>query len=312
MKKYCLGTLALILLFTLVGCGGGGGTNRTETGTVSGLVYAPDEITPIVGASVTVRGTTLSITTNTQGAYTLTGVPVGLQKIIAAKGSYRAETSVTVTKGQTVNAEHLVLAPIGKIGVVKGLYDDIGEVLSSLGITYELITDPNATFSDQATLSQYAVIFFECGLNDWFLMEEVNVTNLQDFVVQGGSIYTSDWASCVIDAMYPDKIEFAGKSGIEQTITATITNTEIQSLLGKSTASICFDLGSWEVIDSVATGVTVDLRGTVQTDYGEKTNIPLMVHFSQGKGNVVYTSFHNEAQVTEDVEKILNHLVFAL
>jgi len=327
VRKYSLGILTLILLLTLAGCGGGG-TGQTEAGTVEGFVYAPDKITPIIGATVTAEGTGRTTTTDVKGAYKLTGVPVGTRKIIAVKGSYRAETTVTVTKGETIKAGQLALAPIGKIGVVKGVYDDVGQVLTALGITYEVIEEPEITFASQTALAEYAVIFFACGfefsLFDPFLEgyedDEIGETykviraNLQNFVKQGGSIYASDWASVAVDVLYPDneKIKFLGQYGREQTITASITNPEIQSLLGKNTADINFDLPGWVVIDSVAAGVTIDLRGTVETYDGRKTNIPLMVHFPDGKGNVVYTSFHNEAQVTDDMKKILDYLVFSL
>lgn len=311
MRKIFLGVLAFTLLLTLAGCGGGGEADP-EAGTVQGYVFAPDQVTPIIGATVTAEGTGRTTATNAQGAYTLTKVPVGTRKIIAVKGSFRAETTVTVTKGQTTTAESLALDPIGQIGVVEGSYDDIGEVLTSLGVTYDVIEEPETTFADPMVLSDYAVIFFACGLNEWFLYDEERVANLQNFVAQGGSIYASDWAGSVIEEMYPKKIKFFGCEGEEQQINASITNPEIQALLGRKTATINFDLGAWAVIDSVASGVTVDMRGTVETYKGLKENIPLMVHFSEGKGKVLYTSFHNEAQTTEDMEKILDYLVFSL
>ena len=299
MKKFYLGII-IILVFALVGCGGGGGGGTTTGGgTVTGSVYAPDNITPIVGATVTAKGTARSTTTNAEGKYTLTGVPAGSQTIIAVKGSYRAEISVTVTEGETVTAQQISLAPIGKIGVVEGSYDDIRDILTTLGVTYEVIGDPDVTFSNPSVLSEYAVIFFECGLDDDFIYKETCITNLKNYVEQGGSIYASDWADSVVEAMYPDKIDFAGKIGSAQDITANITDSEIKALLGKNTAEICFDLSAWVVMNSVKAGVVIDLSGTVTTDEGTKNDIPLMVHFSQGNGYVVYTSFHNEAQVTE-------------
>lgn len=326
MRKILLGVLVIALLLTLAGCsggGGGGGPVDQETGTVQGLVNAPDKVTPIIGAIVTAEGTGRTTTTDAQGAYTLTNVPVGTRKIIAVKGSFRAETTVTVTKDQTTTVEQLALAPIGKIGVVEGVYDDIGDVLEALGVTYAVIEEPKTTFANQTELSEFAVIFFACGLNEKFLFDvdfetgefklnEVIIGNLKNFVEQGGSIYASDWASSVIEAIYPDKIQFLDNIGIVQTITASITNPEIRSLLDKDTATIKFDLPGWTVIDSVAAGVTVDLQGTVETYMGTKTDIPLMVHFPEGQGYVVYTSFHNEAQATEDMKKILDYLVFSL
>ena len=53
---------------------------------------------------------------------------------------------------------------------------------------------------------------------------EAIVANLKNFVNQGGSIYASDWASEVVEVMYPDKIQFLGLKGEKQTITASITN----------------------------------------------------------------------------------------
>ena len=57
------------------------------------------------------------------------------------------KTTVTVTKGETIKAGQLALAPIGKIGVVKGVCDDVGQVLTALVITYEVIEEPEITFA---------------------------------------------------------------------------------------------------------------------------------------------------------------------
>ena len=41
------------------------------------------------------------------------------------------------------------------------------------------------------------------------------------------------------------------------------------------------------------------------------SNAPLMLSHTPG-GKVLYTTFHNEPQMTQDMEKILNFLVFEL
>ncbi len=325
MKKIFLGVLIFTLLLALAGCGGsggggGGGTGQTETGIIQGFVYAPDETTPIIGATVTVEGTGQTATTFSQGAYTLTNVPAGTQKIIAVKGHYRAETTVTVTKGQTTTAT-LAVAPTGKIGVVKGEHDDIGAVLTSLKIPYEEISEPGTTFADQDKLGELKVILFASGEGQTYsflysapgVFNETIINNLRNFVAQGGSIYASDWAMSLIEALYPGKIQSLGQQGKKQTIVAPIRNPDIQTFLGKGTANVKFNFDFWVVIESVADGVTVDLEGTVQThEEGQKANTPLVVHFSEGKGYVVYTSFYNEATASDDMKKIVDYLVLSL
>ena len=105
----------------------------------------------------------------------------------------------------------------------------------------------------------------------------------------------------------------SAKKADDQFIEAVVCDPEIQALLGKDKAIVYLDIYGWIVIDSVAPGVSVDLQGTVVfEDETTKDNVPLMVHFSHGDGFVVFTSFHNSAQVTKDTEKILKHLVFEL
>jgi hypothetical protein len=38
------------------------------------------------------------------------------------------------------------------------------------------------------------------------------------------------------------------------------------------------------------------------------TDVPLCASFLYGSGRVVYTSFHNEAQISEDVQKLLEYI----
>ena len=47
----------------------------------------------------------------------------------------------------------------------------------------------------------------------------------------------------------------------------------------------------------------------VLAGFKELKNSPLLVSFSYGKGEVIYTSFHNHAQADEKQEILLNYLV---
>lgn len=113
--------LATVMLaaLTLSGCGGGGdgaGPPVVATGTVSGRVVQADNVAAgIANAEVTLVTTgtagldaaqALTARTDSQGNYTLTGVPVGQQTIIASRSSdavYRSQTvpGVPVLANQT-------------------------------------------------------------------------------------------------------------------------------------------------------------------------------------------------------------------
>ena len=74
--------------------------------------------------------------------------------------------------------------------------------------------------------------------------------------------------------------------------------------LGRDRLSILFEAEGWVEIEAVGNGVDV----LVDAD-GD----PLMVMFEvSGGGRVAFTTFHNQAQLAEDVEKILRALVFQL
>jgi hypothetical protein len=125
-----------------------------------------------------------------------------------------------------------------------------------------------------------------------------------------------------VDGAFPGKITFLSpdpRVGEEAANSmATIVDATLASALGKTTASINFNLPGWVVIDSVAGGTTVLLTGpaTVPTAAPPYTvtlqGKPYAVQFAHGSGRVTYTSFHNEAQTTADMDRLLEQMLFAL
>ena len=84
----------------------------------------------------------------------------------------------------------------------------------------------------------------------------------------------------------------------------------------RTTAQIMFDLGGWAVIDSAPAGTAVLLTGPatyLDALFRPVTaNKPFAVQFAHGAGRVTYTSFHNEPQVTADMQRLLESMVFGL
>ena len=94
----------LAMLFLLAGVFA---ASAQDGGTVSGVVVSTWDGTPLSGATVTVRGTTLAIQTDASGRFELKNVPPGDQVLRFSKSSYASAvvTDVRVLPGQstTVN-----------------------------------------------------------------------------------------------------------------------------------------------------------------------------------------------------------------
>jgi len=309
-----------------------------------------------VGATVYLKSdSSKSITTDINGSFTLQGdwIVAGTYTLVAEKGSFSLEFTVTVEEdGQTTESGSQEVSPtdpgatIPDLGVIKGSYDRIENIITDLGYGYTTLEV--ADLDNYLYISTFEAIFINCGYTGDYLTTS-RETNLQNFVeTAGGSLYVSDWAADYIQAIWPTAINWYGgsvnaaKQGAEQTLEATVVDTILQTLLGKSTADIYYDLGSWVIISSEGTGTDVLLSGnpgvsqvfsvnTPDLDLrvdrvrtfsegiaGTLEAVPLAVKFQPGgasKGTIIYTTFHNEAQeeaVTEDARRILEEFIFRL
>jgi len=91
-------------------------TVAATTGTIAGTVRESATGTPIPGASVTVQGLAEATTTQTDGTYALAGIPEGTYTVdVSAVGYETATQEVTVTAGETVVADFLLVVPAGVV-----------------------------------------------------------------------------------------------------------------------------------------------------------------------------------------------------
>lgn len=113
-------TALIIGTLVLSGCGGGGGGTTPvvpDTGTIAGRVLRADDTTQAVaGAEVLVQtdGATVTARTDTNGNYTLAGVPVGEQTVVASaptNPNLRSQQvpNVSVTKNATTTLNFTLL-----------------------------------------------------------------------------------------------------------------------------------------------------------------------------------------------------------
>ncbi|OGQ20451.1 MAG: hypothetical protein A2138_26740 [Deltaproteobacteria bacterium RBG_16_71_12] len=307
------------------------------SGSVEGRVCAPDGQTWLAEASVYVvrpDGTRAEDATDTDGRYLVTGVPAGEQTVIVEKGSFSTSFTVTVVEGQTTTVPEAQCAldpPDIRVAVVSGSWDRVEDVLDDVGVDPANITmyDGNSPswvaelLDDYAVLSQYDIVFFNCGVYDFgFSFETHAIANLQQFVAQGGSVYASDQAYDVVERAWPSSIDFYGSDTLSnqaqngqetQDMIGQIVDDGLAGSLASTTIELHYPLLAWAVIQDVSQNVTVYIRADAPLMDGTTlSNVPHTVRFLGGQGRVLYTSFHQEANISEQMEHALRILMFEL
>lgn len=316
--------VAAILSVGTAACGGGGGGGEIPkrpdelpnaivdcgrgSATLTGRYLAPNGQTPVAGAYVYAASGDCWAGTDAQGRFTMNGLPAGGTLVQAEKGFF-----ATKAQAQTGTELSLKIDPATvKLAYITGSFDRIQEVLRRLGFSPTEIP-ANALFGD---LSQYAAVFLNCGMDEEPAADDRIVASLKGYVEPGGILYASDFSDIYVQRAFPNEVKFlspdsrVGTSGV---VTATLVDAGLKTALGKEQAELDFNLTGWAVVDSVPSSTRVLVRGPVKTFSGATLpDRPLAVQFSLGKGRVTFTSFHNEAQTTADMNVLLEQMLFGL
>ncbi len=86
---------------------------------------------------------------------------------------------------------------------------------------------------------------------------------------------------------------------------------DLEDALGTDTVSLDFNYSDWTVIDGVGTDVEVLLRGDAEVKlsesegFGVVQDVPLLVSFDHGQGQVILSSFHWNAQNADLADNLL-------
>jgi hypothetical protein len=323
--------------------------NESGFGNLEGFVYSPNGLNSLYGVKVSVAGDSkLTTFTNESGYFILNLIPSGKKKIIFEQGSFKNEITLNISGGKTViltGNDSIKLgsgtgASIVKMAVVLGSYDSIELILDDLGFKkltniyssetgYVLFDTPKQIIENSSLLNEFSILFMNCGTSNSFdenyssddtnfdysnyeASSYSNFSNLASFVNSGGSLYVSDLEYPTLEKLYPEFITFSTSFGDEQVINATILDKDLIKYMGKKNMQITFDLGGWAIINSTGLNARVLIEGNILGYENNNSNNPLMVTFESGLGRVLYTSFHNEVQKTEDMDRILKKVVFNL
>jgi len=234
---------------------------------------------------------------------------------------------VEVTEGVRPRSRRLRLA------VTRPEHDDMGKLLRTLGDGYRYSEIMIDDLLEAQRLKRYDVLFLTCGEvpAKWWpdrrlmakprgssaayyfrpkVAERIKAS-LREYVGSGGTLYASDWRLDFVAAAFPEFIDEARlASGAEQTLEAEVVDPGLVRLLGPS-IELRFDKPAWMPAAFVESKVTAYLRGTYKTSDELELSGPLLIRFPFEKGNVIYTSFHNEEQNSETELELLRYLVFA-
>jgi hypothetical protein len=219
-----------------------------------------------------------------------------------------------------------------RLAVTPPEYDDMGKLLATLGSGYQYTEITMDDLLDADRLAEFDVIFLTCGgvPDDWLgrriggaergaagsfhakrkIADELHKA-LRSFVGRGGTLYVSDWQFQLLDIAFPEFIDSAKRTkGDIQSVRAEVVDSGLIRRLG-STIELRFDKRAWYPAAFKDGAATTCLRGKFTTLEGRSLPGELLVKLPFEAGNVIFTSFHNEAQHTQTETELLRYLVFA-
>jgi len=183
-------------------------------------------------------------------------------------------------------------------------------------------------------LDQFDTAFLSCGMRgvsdhvyngvaeDDHLVNDATVTaNLADAVDHGIALYFSDWTYDFVRVIWPDQVQWVGDAdldtaqrGVAGPVNARVVDQELATYMEVAVGDeieVVFNQGGWAVPLSVSSEVEILVEADIEYDDPDSgeietlSNVPLVFSFSSGAGRVVYTAFHNEAQITDDARDVL-------
>lgn len=289
--------------------------------------------------------------TDAEGKFVLEGIPPGTYDLHVARGSFSTTLiGVLVEEAETTALDETAcLAPETVTMTVYTGHDSVEDVLTRLGYDdFSLVetysgggehdeTTPSwiaAEFGELASFAEEDILFVNCGAHEWALDQaspaeiDAALASLRAFVEGGGNIYFSDWAYDLVELLYPDAVDWVGEDdvrddaqrGKEQDFVATVVDAELATILGRDRASLRFNQSRIALAEALGPTARALLLADVRADDGNGgedvlPQVPVLLEIrpiGDAGGRILFTSFHNGAQNTPDMDDVLRAMVFAL
>lgn len=200
---------------------------------------------------------------------------------------------------------------------------DVEELLPSM----DELTRYNTLILASGTRGLGATVYDGVAPDDAFVSDPEVIDHLRAFVQQGRTLVVTDWAYDVVEAAWPDQIDFLGEDadldaaqkGEIATVTAAVADPALERAIGMDEMAVRFDYSTWAVIDEVEgddarVWLTADTawRGAVDDGLVEHPDTPLLVTLQPegtGAGRVIVCAFHFDAQTDVVLDGLLDAVV---
>ena len=190
-----------------------------------------------------------------------------------------------------------------QLSVITGAWDDLPTLLTRLGYPFQILGSSLSIFQNNAALKSCQALYIACGAE--CDMTDIAAHHLRRFVENGGGLYVSDLAAPAIERLFPGQVTFS-KLDYRSDNRVRVLDPALKAQLG-DWISLHMDYQNSQGIQAVAPGVQVLIEGPRQ-DFDEQ-QYPYLVTFQYGKGQVIYTVFHNAHQVNDTEAQLLHYLV---
>lgn len=333
-----------------------------QPGGIQGRICDPSvEKAGIFGARVYVAvenadQTTREISTvsDADGGFLLEGVPAGTHTVYVERGSFGTELpniEVEEEKITEIDPGECVAPTEVTMTVYEG-HDRVEEVLLRLGYTdftvvpthYRMQDRDESTpswivesFSNFDDFSHNDILFINCGAHEWALEEAdedaraVALENLRRFVVEGGSIYLSDWSYDLLEELYPDAVDWMGddafyndaESGVAQDFIGNVLDEQIAVVLNLDRASLRYEQNRIAMPMTLGAGtrplILADIKVATENGIELYPDVPVLLEyqpavldFGASPGRIIYTTFHNGSANTSDMDEVLRAIIYSL
>jgi hypothetical protein len=190
-------------------------------------------------------------------------------------------------------------------------WDDMGKLLAELGEAFRFDEIAEDFLKQQPALldrTRYDVVFLTCAPGGDEYKDQ-----LARFIREGGVLYASDHRYMALTKAFPERKDNGIHTmvGSRQDLAAEVVDPEMRKVFG-ATIDLHFDQDYWVPASLLGPGVTPLVQGTYHRKDGGDARAPLLVKFQEGKGTVIFTSFHNEKQNSQKEKELLQYLVFHL
>jgi hypothetical protein len=345
----------------------GGNCQPCGYGSLKGRVCAPSQQVYVAGATVTIKTKdcsgeplTLTATSNIEGVYQFDSVPCGMQTVEIKKGSFAHSFEVPITAGKLTDVSGADIkmcfaASAVSIAILWGQWDEMNDIVTRLGFAYDWFYFEDELYADDTDwetvevvkmlrdptwLGQYNILILNCGsaYQKWVVEFPDIVMNLQDFVLNGGSLYASDLAWIMEEKAFPDGIDFYGEDEKgymatdgpqvidgNQDFDAFLVDADLASYVGGGKIQVHYGPGPLIAVAAAGEGTAVHAKALIKQcqglfddcTSGVKLNEeqPVILSFQPGptSGRVVFSGFHVDEQAEQEkYDKILYYMLFML